>query len=143
MAQNIRSMRNAHAAKTVTWAPHHPLAPEAERYFYDLLTCRASFDWSRGDVIMLTRLSDWLADADQYRYRLEMEGLTLTNAKGTEVVNPMVTICDGLERRIVATMVKLAIFSISSTSQSGRGIEGKAAKEANAAALEADDDLVG
>lgn len=148
MAQNIASMRNAQLAQKITWAPYKPLNREAEHYFFELLTCRASFDWSRGDIIMLTRLSEWLEKADDYQTRLELEGITLTNAKGTEVVNPLVNICDSMERRIVFTMTRLAIFAISSSSQSGRGIEGKAAKEANAAAVAAaqdaeDDGLVG
>ena len=64
----------------------------------------------------------------------------MTNAKGTEVVNPMVHICDTMEKRIIFAMTRLAIFSISSSSQSGRGIEGKAAKEANAMRAMADED---
>jgi hypothetical protein len=143
--QNITSMIAAQNGKNLTWEPTKALSPDAEAYFYDLLTCRASYDWSRGDVIALTRLSGWLAEADKLASVIERDGYTLTNAKGTHIMNPIFSAQDSLERRIISAMVKLAIFAVSSATTGKRPIIGERAKQARDAAENdgGDDDCIG
>lgn len=142
--QNINAMQAAQRSLQTQWTPTKAVSPEAEAYFYDLITCRASYDWSRGDVIALTRVAEWLAEADKLSERIAAEGYTTINAKGTEVVNPIFTVMDSIERRIVSAMVKLAIFAVSSATTGKRPIIGERAKQArDAADAGADDDCIG
>lgn len=96
------------AAKTPI-QPTSPLTEDARRYFDYLATSRASFDWSRGDMVLLTRVSDWFAQADRIKAELDASGLIEVNAKGTRVVNPLLSAADTLERRAMAAMRQLSL----------------------------------
>jgi hypothetical protein len=139
MANNLSTKKKANVA-TITWAPYSTLPPKGEDYFYSLLESRPSYEWAKPDIIALTRVAGWLAQADEYNYRLEMEGLTLTNAKGTEVLNPVFSAVDQLERRIVSVMAKLAIFRISSNTVGTKSTIGDRARDALEAKAMADED---
>lgn len=141
MGTNLKGMQRAQLAKAIKVEPYKALTVEASKYFYDLAECRASYDWSKADLIMLTRLSDWLDQADKANEELQIEGFICTSAKGGTYPNPLVSVCDTFERRIAGIMVKLAIFQISA--KSNLASNGKKQALAKDAASTPDDDLLG
>lgn len=110
---NLTGMKNAIAAQTTTIEPYSALTENASRYFFDLAKSRASFDWSRGDVIVLTRIASWLDESDSVQEKLRIQGIVIRNQRGTEIVNPLFSIVDTLERRIMQGLTKLQITQMS------------------------------
>lgn len=96
------------AAKTPI-LPTSPLSEDARRYFDYLSGSRASFDWSRGDMVLLTRVSEWFAQADEIKAELDASGLIEVNAKGTRIVSPLLSAADTLERRAMAAMRQMSL----------------------------------
>lgn len=144
MARNITTMTKAQAAQGMQWAPYSTLDERAEGYFYALLESRPSYEWAKPDIVALTRVAKWLAQSDELAFQMDMEGITITNLKGTEVLNPLFSAVDQLERRIAAVMAKLAIFRVSSNNLGTKSTIGARAKDALALAEKTDDDeLVG
>ena len=95
-------------------APVDPIKPlkERARYFFDLyISTRPSFDWSRGDLIRLTQISERQAEVEAFTAQLEAEGYTVINNRGTQIMNPIVTARDQLERTIMAAERSLSIYA--------------------------------
>lgn len=108
-----KALQNAQTPPATYWQPTKGLNPEATEHFVTLIESRATFDWGKSDMIVLTRLADWLAQADALQRRLKLEGLTAVNERGTQIVNPLFSVLDVLERRIMTAFSKLNIFQIS------------------------------
>ena len=95
-------------------APVEPIKPLADRakHFFDLyVTTRPSFDWSRGDLIRLTLLSERQAEVEHLTRAIEEEGYTLINQKGTLIVNPILSARDQLERTVISMEKSLSIYA--------------------------------
>lgn len=125
------------AAKTPI-QPTQALGEDARRYFDFMAGSRASFDWSRGDMILLTRVSDWLAQADQIKAELDASGLIEVNAKGTRIVNPLLSAADTLERRAMAAMRQLSLAM--PLEGAGKTVVAQTAKKVEGLADAANDD---
>ena len=138
---NIRGMRAAHEAKGTVIRPNKPLNPLALNYFEDMTSVRAFNDWSRADIVALTRISDWLARADDLQRQLDSEGEVVVNERGTPIVNPKFSLVDQLERRIIGAIAKLSIHTMSTA---GAKVQNLAKRAENAKKVQdQDDDLIG
>ena len=95
-------------------SPIQPVMPLAERamfYFQQYAGTRPSFDWSKGDIVRLTKLAERQAEVDELSELVKMEGVVVRNNRGTPVVNPIVTARDQLERTIMAMEKTLSVFA--------------------------------
>ena len=91
--------------------PVQPLEDAAKYYFELYTSTRPSFEWSRGDLIRLTQLSQRMAEIDYITGQIKAEGLTVINQRGTPVVNPLVSARDQLERTAIAMEKSLSIYA--------------------------------
>ena len=139
---NIRGLAQAHIAKNTVITPQQPLTAAGQRYFEDLVASRAKNDWSRADVLALTRIAMWLERSDILQKQLDAEGPVAVTERGTPIVNPKFQLVDTLERRIIMAIAKLSIHAQSTTSSKLENLA-KRAKNAEAVAENAHDDLVG
>ena len=95
-------------------APLEPIQPleDTAKYYFDLyISTRPSFEWSRGDLIRLTQLSQRMAEIDYITGQIKAEGLTVINQRGTPVVNPLVSARDQLERTAISMEKSLSIYA--------------------------------
>ena len=134
-------MRAAQEAAATNISPKKPLDAIGLGYFEDMTSVRAPNDWSRADVVALTRIADWLSRADSLQKQLDAEGEVVINERGTPIVNPKFSLVDQLERRIIGAIAKLSIHTMSTA---GGKIQNLAKRAENATQVEeAEDDLVG
>jgi hypothetical protein len=86
------------------------LRSDAERVIWGQFTrARAREDWRDMDLLLLAKVVRMEADLREYRDRLDVEGITLVNQRGTDVVNPMISIIDTIERRQLAVIRSMSL----------------------------------
>jgi hypothetical protein len=84
-----------------------------------------------------------LADVEKLQERLDTEGHTLVNERGTVVANPVHAIIETLTRRVVALQRALHVHA--EAKQGPSKLQGKALakqREAGATLADADDELI-
>lgn len=81
---------------------HVVLSAEAEPYFVDIVRARAREEWNEHQLTIAAQLAECMADQENVRAAIALDGWTTINAKGTEVANPMVSIAEQLARRQMA-----------------------------------------
>lgn len=91
--------------------PVQELAERAMYYFQHYASTRPSFDWSKGDIVRLTKLSERMAEVDVLSEQVKADGVMVRNNRGTPVVNPAVTARDQLERTCMAMEKTLSVFA--------------------------------
>jgi hypothetical protein len=82
--------------------PHVQLSVGAEDYFTDIVRARAREEWNPHQLTIAAQMAECMADQDDVRAQLALDGWTTINAKGTEVANPLVGINEALARRQMA-----------------------------------------
>lgn len=95
------------AAKNAVAPPLRPpghvqLSASAEPYFEDIVRARARSEWNPHQLTIAAQMAECMADQDEVRAELALDGWTVINAKGTEVANPLVGINEALARRQMA-----------------------------------------
>jgi hypothetical protein len=95
------------AAKAVALPPLRPpdfvqLSANAEPYFADIVRARARSEWNPHQLTIAAQMAECMADQDDVRAELALDGWTVVNAKGTVVANPLVGIAEALARRQMA-----------------------------------------
>lgn len=81
---------------------HVKISASAEPYYHDIVRARAREEWNPHQLTIAAQLAECMADQDTVRASIALDGWTVTNAKGTEVANPMVSIAEQLARRQMA-----------------------------------------
>jgi hypothetical protein len=113
--------------------PHVQILASAEPYFTDIVRARARSEWNPHQLTIAAQMANCMADQDEVRAGIALDGWTVINAKGTEVANPLVGISEQLARRQMALGRSLQMI--------GRAIgdprkpQGKRALEAQARGL--------
>lgn len=90
--------------------PAHVRLREGDRPFWDgIVRARAYDEWSSADLVVAAQLARCQRDIEVESEKLESEGTTTENARGTPVMNPRVTVLEQLARREMALMRTLRL----------------------------------
>ena len=81
---------------------HVQISANAEDYYADIVRARARDEWNEFQLTVAAQLANCMADQDDVRAELALDGWTMTNAKGTLTANPLVNIAEALARRQMA-----------------------------------------
>jgi hypothetical protein len=119
------------------------LRTDDERIIWDQFTrARAREDWRDMDLLLLAKIVRMEADIRRYQHTLDVEGVMLTNQRGTQIVNPIISVIDTLERRQLAVIRSM---SLNQQHSDPRTINASAKVAQNARAViddVGDDDLI-
>lgn len=90
-------------------APHSPpdhvrMRPVDMPFWEGIVASRARDEWSKADLVVAAQLARCQADLETEAELLEGEGTTGLNGRGTKVMNPRVSVLEGLARREMALM---------------------------------------
>lgn len=93
------------AAKGPPAAPAHVRLREGDRPFWDgVVRARAYDEWTETELVVAAQLARCQHDIEVESLALEGEESTITNGRGTKVVNPRVSVLEQLARREMALM---------------------------------------
>lgn len=67
-----------------------------------IVRARVASDWAQADLVHAANLARCMSDIERTQRLLEREGDTITNARGTLVVNPRHALLETLSRRAMA-----------------------------------------
>lgn len=73
-------------------------------FWQGVLCARARDEWSDADLVVAAQLARCQADIEKEQGLLDAEGSLLENARGTQVMNPRVSVLEQLARREMALM---------------------------------------
>ena len=112
MAKRIRSTSAETMVKAMLNAAEKPLKPPkhvhlraADLPFWDgILLARARDEWTEADLVVGAQLARCQADIEVESAALDTESSVIENARGTQVMNPRVTVLEALCRREMALM---------------------------------------
>ena len=91
------------AASPLPRPPEHvQISANAEAYYEDIVRARARDEWNEYQLTVAAQMAECMADQDEVRAELALDGWTVVNAKGTLVANPLVNIAEALARRQMA-----------------------------------------
>lgn len=95
------------AAKNATLPPLRPpehvqLTANAEPYFADIVRARARSEWNPHQLTIAAQMAECMAEQEEVRAEIALEGRVVENARGTLVANPLVGISEALARRQMA-----------------------------------------
>ena len=91
--------------------PVKPLTDRAVEYFLLYTGTRPSYEWSKGDLIRLTSMSERQAEVEEITKRIYEEGLVVINHRGTQIANPLINVRDQLERTIMAAERSMSVYA--------------------------------
>lgn len=93
------------AARGLPAVPAHTTLRAQDMPFWDgIVRARARDEWSEVDLVVAAQLARCQADIEVESIMLQGEGSTVTNARGTVVMNARVTVLEQLARREMALM---------------------------------------
>jgi len=108
----IRAMVNAAAPEFEP--PAHVRMRDKDRPFWSsIMSSRARDEWSKNDFIVAAQLARCQADIETESEKVDTEGSVVTNARGTQVMNPRHSVLEQLARRELALMRALAMTASS------------------------------
>lgn len=92
-------------AKGPPVAPDHVRLRDGDGPFWDgILRARARDEWGESDLVVAAQLARCQHDIETESEALDGEESVLTNARGTQVMNPRITVLEQLARREMALM---------------------------------------
>jgi len=97
---------------------HITLRPGDLPFWKSVVRARDYASWTDIDLAHAANLSRCLADIEQLQREITTEGDTLTNAKGTQVVNPKHALLETLSRRSVALSRMLHVHAEATVGES-------------------------
>ena len=97
---------------------HITLRPGDLPFWKSVVRARDYASWTDIDLAHAANLSRCLADIESLQREITAEGDTLTNAKGTQVVNPKHTLLETLSRRSVALSRMLHVHAEATVGES-------------------------
>nr|AER23961.1 terminase small subunit [Variovorax sp. HH01] len=99
----VKAMVNA--AKGDLQPPAHVKLREGDAPFWAaVVRARARDEWSEADLVVAAQLARCLHDIEVEQAALDAEGTVTTNERGTNVVNPRVSVLEQFARREMALM---------------------------------------
>jgi len=133
------------ALKGVIDPPEHVKLRPGDRLFWDsIILSRAAVKWDNADLEIAGNLARCKADIERISEELLCEGDTLTNERGTVVMNPKHTLLEVLSRRSIALSRMLHVHPEAKQGESRhQGKANKADKEAREIVDGMDDELLG
>jgi hypothetical protein len=104
----VKAMQNA--AKAIPQPPSHvALRPQDKAFWTGIYKARSVDEWTDAHMVIGAQLARSMADLEKQQELLDIEGAILENARGTMVMNPRVTVLEGLARREMALMRALGL----------------------------------
>lgn len=93
------------AAKGPPEVPAHVRLRDGDRPFWDgVIRARARDEWTDADLVVAAQLARCQRDIERESERLQDEESVLINARGTQVMNPRLSVLEQLARREMALM---------------------------------------
>lgn len=119
---------------------HTKLRPGDQPFWDGIIKARATDEWDDADLVVAAQLARTQADIEKQQETLDAEGTVVENARGTQIMNPRVTVLEQLARREMALMRTLRMGG--KPAGDIRSFEGKrrAESEARQVASELEDD---
>ena len=100
----------ANAAKAIPQPPAHTaLRPQDAPFWPGIYKAKSVDEWTDAHLVIGAQLARSMADLEAQQRMLDVEGTVLENARGTMVMNPRVTVLEGLARREMALMRALGL----------------------------------
>lgn len=85
--------------------PAHVKLREGDQVFWDgVVRARARDEWTETDLVVAGQLARCLHDIEKEQVMLDDEGTVVHNDKGTQIVNPRVSVLEQFARREMALM---------------------------------------
>lgn len=85
--------------------PTHVKLREGDQVFWDgVVRARARDEWTETDLVVAGQLARCLHDIEKEQVMLDDEGTVVHNDKGTQIVNPRVSVLEQFARREMALM---------------------------------------
>jgi hypothetical protein len=106
-SDTVTSAVNAmvNAAKGDLLPPAHITLRPGDQVFWDgVVRARARDEWTETDLVVAGQLSRCLHDIEVEQQILQTEGSVVMNERGTQVVNPRVSVLEQYARREMALM---------------------------------------
>lgn len=124
--------------------PAHVMLRGADRPFWDaIVSARARDSWNTSDLENAANLARCKSDIERVQREIDEEGDTLTNDRGTVVLNPKHSLLEVLSRRAMALSRMLHVHAEATVGESrDQGKKLAAEKQAKGARGAADDDLI-
>ena len=91
--------------------PPKPLEDNELVYWHDITRARAREDWTAIDLMHAWNLSKILAYIEDSHTEIATRGLTITNARGTDVDNPAISRLEKLSRLALSYSTKLHVHA--------------------------------
>lgn len=105
---SIKAMSNA--AKAIPQPPNHvKLRQQDEAFWPGIYKAKSVDEWTDAHLVVGAQLARAMADLEKQQEILDTEGTVLENARGTMVMNPRVSVLEGLARREMALMRALGL----------------------------------
>lgn len=99
----VKAMVNA--AKGDLQPPAHVKLRDGDGPFWEaVVRARARDEWSETDLVVAAQLARCLHDIEKEQAELDAEGTVVPNDRGTNVVNPRVSVLEQFARREMALM---------------------------------------
>jgi hypothetical protein len=111
-------------------------------YWQTVTRARALSEWTETDLLHAANLARCQADIERISGEIAIEGDTITNARGTEVLNPKHSLLEVLSRRAVSLSRLLQIHAQAVQGRSDRVADTRAKSAERARALNELDDLI-
>lgn len=107
-ASAVKAMENA--AKAIPRPPAHvALRQQDEAFWPGIYKAKSVDEWTDAHLVVGAQLARAMADLEKQQEILDTEGTVLENARGTMVMNPRVSVLEGLARREMALMRALGL----------------------------------
>lgn len=101
---------------------------------------RAQDGWRDFDLLIVAKTVRLEADIRKHQQTLDAQGVTVINERGTQIVNPLVSVIDSLQRQQLALIRSLSLTQLS---QDVRTVNGQGAEKAKQRkAMDNFDDLI-
>jgi len=104
--------------------PHCKLRDGDGPFWQGIVRVRAREDWTPADLVVAAQLARCQADIEREQAALDAESTVVENARGTQIMNPRVTVLEQLARREMALMRTLRMggrVSGDGRDEAGRG----------------------
>lgn len=128
------------AMKTVPLPQGCELTTDFQTIMYNTITrARAREDWRDLDLVSVHQMVILLSNIREARKTLDMDGITIENARGTMVPNPLISIIDTWTRTYLAFQTKMSLNQLGADSRTINA-SGKVQQESRASMNDVDDD---
>ena len=104
----VKAMQNA--AMCIPQPPSQvALRPQDKAFWAGVYKAKSVDEWTDAHLVIGAQLARAMADLEKQQELLDIEGTVLENARGTQVMNPRVSVLEGLARREMALMRALGL----------------------------------